>query len=133
KYKTAYKYLIIYYFITMLPLVIGVDISSVSDMTLLGSYTQQALFIFFMRKIPDMFPEAWDRSMFHMPRPVFNTVMWICFAGAVMNVWGQITNSSATTLAVNVAVMVVGVVFSLTWYKSGKVHASQSWEIENGQ
>ena len=132
KYKTAYKYLIIYYFITMLPLVIGVDISSVSDMTLLGSYTQTAIFVFFMRKIPDMFPEAWERSIFHMPRAVFDVIMWICFGGCVMNVWGQITNSTPTTLAVNVAVMIIGVVFSFSWYKTGKVHPSQSWEIETG-
>ena len=130
KYKTAYKYLFIYYFITMLPLVIGVDISSVSDMTLLGSYTQTALFVFFMRKIPDMFPEAWERSIFHMPRAVFDVVMWICFGGCVMNVWGQITNSTPTTLAVNVTVMIVGVIYSLTVYKSGKVHPTQSYEIE---
>ena len=130
KFKTPYKYLIIYYFITMAPLFLGVDISSVSDMTLLGSYTQTTLFIFFMRKMPDMFPEQWEKSIFRMPRPVFNAVMWICFFASLSNVWGQITNSDAKTIFFNVAVMVVGVVFSLVWYKSGKVHPSKSYELE---
>lgn len=132
KYKTAYKYLFIYYFITMAPLVLGVDISSVSDMTLLGSYTQTALFVFFMRRIPDMFPEAWEKSIFHMPRAVFDVVMWICFVGCVMNVWGQIKNSTMTTLAINVTVMVIGVVYSLVVFKSGKVTPTQSWELADG-
>ena len=130
KFKTPYKYLIIYYFITMAPLFLGVDISSVSDMTLLGSYTQTTLFIFFMRKMPDMFPEQWEKSIFHMPKGVFNVVMWICFIGAVFNVIGQITNSDWKTIGFNVAVMVVGVVFSLTWFKTGKVHPSKSYELE---
>jgi len=130
KFKTPYKYLIIYYFITMAPLFLGVDISSVSDMTLLGSYTQTTLFIFFMRKMPDMFPEQWEKSIFRMPRPVFNAVMWICFFASLSNVWGQITNSDAKTIFFNVAIMVVGVVFSLVWYKSGKVHPSKSYELE---
>ena len=130
KFKTPYKYLIIYYFITMAPLFRGVDISSVSDMTLLGSYTQTTLFIFFMRKMPDMFPEQWEKSIFRMPRPVFNAVMWICFFASLSNVWGQITNSDAKTIFFNVAIMVVGVVFSLVWYKSGKVHPSKSYELE---
>ena len=130
KFKTPYKYLIIYYFITMAPLFLGVDISSVSDMTLLGSYTQTTLFIFFMRKMPDMFPEQWEKSIFRMPRPVFNVVMWICFLASLSNVWGQITNSDAKTIFFNVAIMVVGVVFSLVWYKSGKVHPSKSYELE---
>ena len=130
KFKTPYKYLFIYYFITMAPLFLNVDISSVSDMTLLGTYTQTTLFIFFMRKMPDMFPEQWEKSIFRMPRPVFNAVMWICFFASLSNVWGQITNSDAKTIFFNVAIMVVGVVFSLVWYKSGKVHPSKSYELE---
>ena len=130
KFKTPYKYLMIYYVITMAPLFLGVDISSVTDMTLLGSYTSTAIFIFNMRKIPDMFPEQWEKSIFHMPKSVFTVVMWICFIGAVFNVIGQITNSDWKTIGFNVAVMVVGVVFSLTWFKTGKVHPSKSYELE---
>ena len=130
KFKTPYKYLMVYYVITMAPLFLGVDISSVTDMTLLGSYTQTAIFIFNMRRIPDMFPEQWEKSVFHMPKSVFIVVMWICFIGACANVVGQITNSDWKTIGFNVAVMVVGVVFSLTWFKTGKVHPSKSYELE---
>ena len=130
KFKTPYKYLMVYYVITMAPLFLGVDISSVTDMTLLGSYTQTAIFIFNMRRIPDMFPEQWEKSVFHMPTSVFTVVMWICFIGACANVVGQITNSDWKTIGFNVAVMVVGVVFSLTWFKTGKVHPSKSYELE---
>ena len=130
KFKTPYKYLMVYYVITMAPLFLGVDISSVTDMTLLGSYTSTAIFIFNMRKIPDMFPEQWEKSIFHMPKGVFNVVMWICFIGAVFNVIGQITNSDWKTIGFNVAVMVIGVIFSLSWFKTGKVHPSKSYELE---
>jgi len=132
KYKTAYRYLFLYYLITMAPLLLGVDISAISDLTLLGTYTQQALFIFFMRRIPEMFPEAWERSIFHMPRAVFEAVMWVCFVGSCLNVYGQIRNSDAATIAVNLAVMAVGVAFSLVWYRSGRVKVSPSWEMETG-
>jgi len=67
-----------------------------------------------------------------MPRGVFNVLMWVCFGGCVMNVWGQIKNSTMTTLAVNVTVMVIGVIYSLTVYKSGKVTPTQSWELADG-
>ena len=128
KYKTPYKYLLVYYVITMLPLFLGIDISAISDMTLLGAYTQSALFIFFMRSLPDKFPKQWEESIFRMPRGVFTVIMWICFFAAASNVWGMLTGSDAKTIAFNVAFMVVGVIFSLTWYKSGKVHPAQSWE-----
>ena len=114
----------------MAPLFLGVDISAVTDMTLLGSYVQTAIFIFNMRKIPEMFPEQWAKSIFHMPKGVFNVVMWICFIGAVFNVIGQITNSDWKTIGFNVAVMVIGVIFSLSWFKTGKVHPSKSYELE---
>ena len=112
----------------MLPLFLGIDISAISDMTLLGAYTQSALFIFFMRSLPDKFPKQWEESIFRMPRGVFTVIMWICFFAAASNVWGMLTGSDAKTIAFNVAFMVVGVIFSLTWYKSGKVHPAQSWE-----
>ena len=130
KHKTAYKYLFIYYIITMAPLFLGVDISAVTDMTLLGSYVQTAIFIFNMRKIPEMFPEQWAKSIFHMPKGVFNVVMWICFIGAVFNVIGQITNSDWKTIGFNVAIMAVGIIYSLVWFKSGKVHPTISYELE---
>ena len=128
KYKTPYKYLLVYYVITMLPLFLGVDISAVSDMTLLGSYTQSALFIFFMRSLPDKFPEQWEKSIFRMPRPVFTFIMWVCFLAAASNVVGMLTGSDIKTIIFNVAFLIVGVTFSVIWYKSGKVHASKSWE-----
>ena len=54
------------------------DTSSVSDMNSAGTYTQTTLFIFFDEKdAPDMFPEQWEKSIFRMPRPVFNVVMRI--------------------------------------------------------
>ncbi len=130
KYKTPAKYLVIYYFITMAPLFLGFDISRVTDLTLLGSYSMTTLMVFFMRKLPDMFPEQWEKSVFRMPRGIFNVVMWICFFASLSNVWGQIINSDIKTVLFNLAVMAVGGIFSLTWYKSGKVHASKSYELE---
>ncbi|MBQ3076652.1 MAG: amino acid permease [Clostridia bacterium] len=132
KYKTAYKYLFILYIITIAPLFLGVDISSVSDITLLGSYTQTSLFIFFMRKIPDMFPEAWAQSIFHMPRPVFNIVMWICFFGSLSNLLGMFTNSTPAIIAINIVTMGAGIAYSLSMYKAGKVTPTQSYELADG-
>ena len=65
-----------------------------------------------------------------MPKSVFTVVMWICFIGACANVVGQITNSDWKTIGFNVAVMVIGVIFSLSWFKTGKVHPSKSYELE---
>ena len=128
KFKTPYKYLMVYYVITMAPLFLGVDISAVTDMTLLGSYTQSALFIFFMRSLPDKFPEQWEKSIFRMPRPIFTVIMWVCFLAAASNVVGMLTGSDIKTIIFNVAFLVVGVLFSVSWYKSGNVHPSKSWE-----
>ena len=120
KYKTPYKYLLVYYVITMLPLFLGVDISAVSDMTLLGSYTQSALFIFFMRSLPDKFPEQWEKSIFRMPRPVFTFIMWVCFLAAASNVVGMLTGSDINTRSSVVAFLIVGVTFSVFGIRAAK-------------
>jgi len=128
KYKTPYKYLIIYFFITITPLLLGLNISQVTNMTLLGSYLQTTLFIFFMRSIPKKFPEQWEKSIFRLPLPVFNVIMVICFLASASNVWGMLKNSDMKTIAINSAMIAVGVLFSLVWYGSGKVTPSVSWE-----
>ena len=40
----------------------------------------------------------------------------------------MLTGSDIKTIIFNVAFLVVGVLFSVSWYKSGKVHPSKSWE-----
>ena len=101
----------------MAPLFLGVDISSVSDMTLLGSYTQTTLFIFFMRKMPDMFPEQWEKV--HLPYAQTRLQRGhvdLASSPLCPTSGGRITNSDAKTIFFNVlAIMVVGVVFSLVW------------------
>ena len=130
KHKTAYKYLFIYYIITMAPLFLGVDISAVTDMTLLGSYVQTAIFIFNMRKIPEMFPEV---GQIHLPyaqgrvqRGHVDLLYWCRFQCYRPDHQLRLEDDPGF----NVAIMAIGIIYSLVWFKSGKVHPTVSYELE---
>ena len=127
KYNTPWKWQIFYFIMTMLPLILGFDIKKVTDLTLLGSYTMSALQIWGLRKLPQMFPEQWSKSMFRLPDGVFKVVMTICFLAALSNVWGMLSSSTMQNIAINVGVMAVGLGFSFIRWGSGKVTPSKSW------
>ena len=128
KYNTPWKWQIFYFIMTMLPLILNFNISQVTDITLLGSYTLTCINIWGLLKMPKMFPKQWEESMFHMPNGVFYVLMWICLAASVSNVWGMITSSTIENIIINVAVMVAGLAFSLIRWNSGKVVPSKSWQ-----
>jgi len=60
KYNTAWKWQIFYYCMTMMPIIFNLNISQVTNVTLLGSYLSSFFNIAGLFKLPKMFPEQWS-------------------------------------------------------------------------
>ena len=126
KYKTAWKWQIFYYCMTMMPLIVGFDISQVTNMTLLGSYTMTTLNIIGLFKLPKMFPDLWEKSMFRIPNAFFFPVMTLCTVVSANNIRGMFASSDMRSILVNIGVMSIGLIYSFVWWP--KVTPTVSWE-----
>ena len=75
KYKTPWKILIIYYIILVVPIVLELEIAQISSIVQILGYLNNLVLTITAMKLPKLFPEAWEKSQFKVPTPVFKALM----------------------------------------------------------
>ena len=129
KYKTPWKILIIYYFILVVPILADLNIAQISSIVQILGYLNNLVLTITAMKLPKMFPEAWEKSQFHVPTPVFNTLMIITCAALLVQASFMIKSMTPQLIIFNVAVMAVGFIWAFYRTGSGKAKPTVSYEM----
>ena len=129
KYKTPWKILIIYYVILVVPIVLELEIAQISSIVQILGYINNLVFTITAMKLPKMFPEAWEKSQFHVPTPVFNTLMIITCIAILIQASFMLKSMKLSLIVFNVAVMVIGFVWAFYRTGSGKAKPTVSYEM----
>ncbi len=129
KYKTPWKILIIYYVILVVPIVLNLEISQISSIVQILGYINNLVFTITAMKLPKMFPEAWEKSQFHVPTPVFNTLMIITCIAILIQASFMLSSMKLSLIVFNVAVMIFGFVWAFYRTGSGKAKPTVSYEM----
>ena len=129
KYKTPWKILVIYYVILVVPIVLDLEISQISSIVQILGYINNLVFTITAMKLPKMFPEAWEKSQFHVPTPVFNTLMIITCIAILIQASFMLSSMKLSLIVFNVAVMVIGFVWAFYRTGSGKAKPTVSYEM----
>ena len=129
KYKTPWKILIIYYVILVVPIVLELEIAQISSIVQILGYINNLVFTITAMKLPKMFPEAWEKSQFHVPTPVFNTLMIITCIAILIQASFMLKSMKMSLIVFNVAVMIFGFVWAFYRTGSGKAKPTVSYEM----
>ena len=129
KYKTPWKILIIYYFILVVPILADLNIAQISSIVQILGYLNNLVLTITAMKLPKMFPEAWEKSQFHVPTPVFNTLMIITCAALLVQASFMLKSMTLQLIIFNVAVMVAGFIWAFYRTGSGKAKPTVSYEM----
>ena len=129
KYKTPWKILVIYYIILVVPIVLDLEISQISSIVQILGYINNLVFTITAMKLPKMFPEAWEKSQFHVPTPVFNTLMIITCIAILIQASFMLSSMKLSLIVFNVAVMIIGFVWAFYRTGSGKAKPTVSYEM----
>jgi len=129
KYKTPWKILIIYYFILVVPILADLNIAQISSIVQILGYLNNLVLTITAMKLPKMFPEAWEKSQFHVPTPVFNTLMIITCAALLVQASFMLKSMTPQLIIFNVAVMAVGFIWAFYRTGSGKAKPTVSYEM----
>ena len=129
KYKTPWKILIIYYFILVVPILADLNIAQISSIVQILGYLNNLVLTITAMKLPKMFPEAWEKSQFHVPTPVFNTLMIITCIAILIQASFMLSSMKLSLIVFNVAVMVIGFVWAFYRTGSGKAKPTVSYEM----
>lgn len=129
KFKTPYKILIIYYIILVVPILLDLEISEISSVVQILGYINNIIFTVTAMKLPKMFPEAWEKSQFHVPTPVFNTLMVITVIALLIQASFMLSSMKISLIVFNAIVMIGGFIWAFYRTGSGKAKPTVSYEM----
>ena len=129
KFKTPYKILIIYYFILVVPILLDLEIAQISSVVQILGYINNLIFTITAMKLPKMFPEAWEKSQFHVPTPVFNTLMIITCIALLIQASFMLSSMEISLIVFNAIVMIGGFIWAFYRTGSGKAKPTVSYEM----
>ena len=130
KYKTPMVLLTIFYFIGLVPILIGFDIG------ILGSLTNiigQIIFIIIniaFYKLPSLVPEEWEKSKFKIKKSSMLLVSTLSVIGCLLQIILLAQGMSMGILLGNGALLIISVIYAMARYKTGKVNMEISYEAE---
>ena len=129
KFKTPYKILIIYYIILVVPILLDLEIAQISSIVQILGYINNLIFTITAMKLPKMFPEAWEKSAFRVPTPVFNALMIVTCIAIVIQASFMLSSMTIQLIIFNVVVMAVGFIWAFYRTGSGKAKPTVSYEM----
>ena len=110
----------------MVPILAGLDISIVSNSTVILSSATKAITCFTAIFLPKVMPELWNKSKFHVSKGLLN---FFCILGAgiaTFQVVLLVVTSSTAEIIGNLVILSISVVYALA--RSRKVTMEISYE-----
>ena len=129
KFKTPYKILIIYYIILVVPILLDLEIAQISSIVQILGYVNNLILTTTAMKLPKMFPEAWEKSAFRVPTPVFYALMIIADIAILIQASFMVSSMTLQLIVFNVAVLAAGFIWALYRTGTGKAHPTVSYEM----
>ena len=129
KFKTPYKILIIYYIILVVPILLDLEIAQISSIVQILGYVNNLILTTTAMKLPKMFPEAWEKSAFRVPTPVFYALMIIADIAILIQASFMVSSMTIQLIVFNVAVLAAGFIWALYRTGTGKAHPTVSYEM----
>ena len=129
KYKTPWKILIIYYIILVVPIVLELEIAQISSIVQILGYLNNLVLTITAMKLPKLFPEAWEKSQFKVPTPVFNALMIVTCIAILIQASFMLKSMTPQLILFNVAVMAAGFIWAFYRTGTGKAKPTVSYEM----
>lgn len=130
KYGTPYYLLILFYIVGLLPIIAGLDIDRIANMSMILMNITTFLIVVATARLPKLLPEAWSKSTFKISDGALKAICYFCGALLVFQNWLLIEDNTPEIIIGNVIFLVIALIFVVLRYKSGKVQVEVSWEDE---
>lgn len=126
KFATPVNLLLLFYFIGIVPILAGLDISIVSNSTVILSSATKAITCFTAIFLPKVMPELWNKSKFHVRKGLLSFLSILGGSVATFQVVLLVVTSSPAEIIGNLVILGISVVYALV--RSKKVVMEISYE-----
>ena len=130
KFRPPWKILILYYVITILPILFNFSISQITTIVLLIGYCITLFNTIMCFKLPKMFPEQWAKSNFHMGKVPFTLLLLLSICVTLVQFYAKLRTTTWMILGLNLVTIVGAFLYATYRQKSGKAKPTISYELE---
>lgn len=130
KFKTPYYLLMIFYFINLLPIFIGLDVSALGKMVLVIGNVVGIVLALSVIRLPQLFPEQWEKSAFHVSDTMLKVLLGFSALVLVFQAYLNLQDLALEIVLFNIGMFIFSYLYSILRWKSGKVNMTVSYEVE---
>lgn len=121
------------YIAGMIPIVFGLSITVITNMTQLFTSCFALLNFLAFIKMPKLYPEAWKQSRFHISDGLYYAICVLSLAGFIVVLWKSCLSMSPTLAILNVGAIVVLAVVGYFRGKTGNIQIRTSLWAATGE
>ncbi|MCD7896919.1 MAG: APC family permease [Planctomycetaceae bacterium] len=128
KYRTPVVLIAIYYVVTIVPIILGVDMGQITNSVLVIMYLCMIVTSIATIRLPKVLPEQWAKSPFRCPQWLLALFCILASVVLGIQIYFNAEMLSPAMFAANVILMVLAYFYAVWRHKSGKVKMDISYE-----
>lgn len=121
KHGVFWKILVFEYLYSLIPVIFNFSTSEISNNMLLFSSFVTCIQLFAYFRMPSKFPEAWKRSRWHVPNPVYYLCCTLCAALNIFVLFNSFATLNPVVAIVSGLLIVLAFVYAIIRMRSAKV------------
>lgn len=129
KHGARTRILILMYVVNAVPMLMGWSVVTLSNFIQLVMSAYSVLNFFAFIKMPKKYPEAWKKSKFHIPDPVFYGLCIISLLIACVIIWKSLLSMSTPISVATAVYLILSVILGIWRTKKGNIEIHTSvWD-----
>lgn len=124
RFGTAHWILLAIYLISVLPILFGMDLSTIANSTVILVTSIRGVIAFVAMALPKKMPELWEKSAFHVSQGKLRAICALSMVLAGISVLMLLVTTSVSQIIGNCCILGIAVVLSLLFHKRVNVTAS---------
>lgn len=126
RFHTPHWALLTLYLIAAIPVVFGLDLSVIANSTVILTTTIRGLIAFSALHLPDIMPELWEKSVYHVSKTKLKVICYTTMVIAAISVCMLIFTTSKAQIIGNCAILAFAVCVALV--RNKHVHLENGYE-----
>ncbi|MFV0451607.1 MAG: APC family permease [Propioniciclava sp.] len=118
------------FLVGLVPILVGLNLGEIGTMVIFISQAVNILYAVAILNLQKKMPEQWNASSYHISRPWLWVVVLLSAFVTVLQAYLMAAGMSPTMVWFNVGFAVVGLAYSLWWYRSGRTDMEVSYESD---
>ena len=113
KYGSAHYILLVFYLIGIVPILIGLDLNTVANSTVILFTIIRGVIAFSAMQLPKKLPELWNKSSFHVSNGRLKAVCIFSMILAALSVVVLLISTSMVQIIGNIAILAFAIIVAL--------------------